>query len=333
VWHALDKDDRQNLIVSSLRIVIVRALILKDDPPHMDKLRAIKFFCSVAEAKSFVAAAHNLDVRPSVLSKVIASLEREIDFRLFNRTTRRVSLTENGAQYYDRCKRLIAELEQAEVVTRDADARPVGRLLAGLHPAINRTLMCHIERFLAEFPDILVESTLSSTVATMIEDKLDVLITVGGQADASYGIQKIGMAEFVLVASPEYLRAHGQPSAPEELSGHRILMSARRDGPSYARWQLTRRSKTKTVFVVPRVVSREGVHMHEACLNAAGICRLLDFSVVEHLRRGHLQRVLPEWQVGMTPINALYPSRRQISARVHAFVGFVRSMMRDAKLD
>jgi hypothetical protein len=108
---------------------------------YMDKLRAIKFFCSVAEAKSFVAAAHNLDVRPSVLSKVIASLERDIDFRLFNRTTRRVSLTENGAQYYDRCKRLVADLEQAEVLTRDADARPVGKLLAGLHPALNRTLM------------------------------------------------------------------------------------------------------------------------------------------------------------------------------------------------
>src|SRR4051794_14771141 len=129
----------------------------------MDKLRAIKFFCSVAEAKSFVAAAHNLDARPSVLSKVIASLEHDIDFRLFNRTTRRVSLTENGAKYYDRCKRLVAELEQAEVLTRDADARPVGKLLAGLHPAINRTLMCRIDRFLAGFSDILVETTLSSS--------------------------------------------------------------------------------------------------------------------------------------------------------------------------
>ncbi len=297
----------------------------------MDKLRAIKFFCSIAEAKSFVAAAHNLDVRPSVLSKVIASLEGDIDFRLFNRTTRRVSLTENGAQYYDRCKRLVAELEQAEVLTRDADARPVGKLLAGLHPAISRTLMCHIGRFLAEFPDILVESTLSSSIATMIEDKLDVLIAVGGQTDASYGTQKIGTADFVLVASPDYLLRHGEPTNPGELSSHRILMSARRDAPSYARWQLARGSKAETVFVVPRVISREGVHMHEACLNGAGICRLLDFSVGDHLRRGYLKRVLPEWQVGRTPINALYPSRRHVSARVRAFVSFVRSMLRDSK--
>jgi DNA-binding transcriptional LysR family regulator len=299
----------------------------------MDKLRAIKFFCSIAEAKSFVAAAHNLDVRPSVLSKVIASLERDIDFRLFNRTTRRVSLTENGAHYYDRCKRLIADLEQAEVLTRDADARPVGKLLAGLHPGINRTLMCCIDRFLADFPDILVETTLASSAATLIEDRLDVLITVGEPADSSYGIQKIASADFVLVASPQYLRAHGEPRTPADLGEHQILTSARRDGPSYARWQLTRGSKAETMFVVPRVISREGVHMHEACLNGAGICRLLDFSVGDHLRRGHLKLVLPEYQVGRTPVHALYPNRKDISARVRAFVNFVRTMIRDAKAE
>jgi DNA-binding transcriptional LysR family regulator len=298
----------------------------------MDKLRAIKFFCSVAEAKSFVAAAHNLDVRPSVLSKVIASLERDIAFRLFNRTTRRVALTENGAQYYDRCKRLIADLEQAEVLTRDANARPIGKLLAGLHPALNRTLMCRIDRFLAHFPDILVETTLSSSAATLIEDKLDVLIAVGAPTDAGYGTQKIGTADFVLVASPEYLRVHGEPKVPADLGDHQILMSARRDGPSYARWQLTRGAKAETVFVVPRVISREGVHMHEACLNGAGICRLLDFSVGDNLRRGYLQQVLPEWHVGRTPVHALYPSRKDVSARVRAFVGFIRTMIREAKV-
>jgi DNA-binding transcriptional LysR family regulator len=298
----------------------------------MDKLRAIKFFCRVAEAKSFVAAAHNLDVRPSVLSKVIASLEHDIDFRLFNRTTRRVSLTESGAHYYDRCKRLVADLEQAEVLTRDADARPVGKLLAGLHPAINRTLMCRIDRFLTCFPDILVETTLSSSAATLIEDRLDVLIAIGAPSDSGYGTQKIGTADFVLVASPEYLRIHGDPKAPADLGEHQILMSARRDGPSYARWQLTRGAKAETVFVLPRVVSREGVHMHEACLNGAGICRLLDFSVGDNLRRGHLKLVLPGWEVGRTPVHVLYPSRKHVTARARAFVSFVRAMIREERI-
>jgi DNA-binding transcriptional LysR family regulator len=226
----------------------------------------------------------------------------------------------------------VAELEQAEVLTRDADARPVGKLLAGLHPAINRTLMCRIDRFLAGFPDILVETTLSSSASTLIEDKLDVLIAVGAPTDSSYGTQKIGTADFVLVAAPEYLRIHGEPRTPTDLGEHQILMSARRDGPSYARWQLTRGNKAETVFVVPRVISREGVHMHEACLNGAGICRLLDFSVGDNLRRGYLKRVLPEWQVGRTSVHALYPSRNNISARVRAFVRFIRTMIREAKM-
>ena len=174
----------------------------------MDKLRAIKCFCRVAEAKSFAAAAHDLDVVPSVLSKTIASLERDIGFRLFNRTTRRVTLTEDGAQYYDRCKRLVVELEEAEVLTRKGTTRPVGRLLAGLHPSINRILMSRIDGFLAAYPDMVVETMLTSTASTLIEDKLDVLITLGVLADSSLGAQRIGVTRSAKVrAFTNFLRA------------------------------------------------------------------------------------------------------------------------------
>jgi len=295
----------------------------------MDKLRAIKFFCGVVEAKSFVAAAHNLDVPPSVLSKAIAGLERDIDFRLFNRTTRRVSLTDNGANYYERCKRLVVELEEAEVVTRDHDARPVGKLLAGLHPAVNRTVMTRIRHFFAAYPTIQVETTLSSTIATLIEDKLDVLITVGNPADSNYARQKIGTGRFILVASPEYLRSRGEPHQPSDLVEHQIVISARRDAPSYARWKLTKGSLSETVFITPRAVSRESVHLHDACLGGAGISRVLDFSVRDHLKRGDLKPVLADWALGTAPVNALYPSRKNIPAKARAFVNFVRGVVRD----
>src|SRR5690349_7255320 len=116
----------------------------------MDKLRAIRFFCRIAEAKSFAAAAHDLDVVPSVLSKAIASLEEDIEFRLLNRTTRRVSLTDDGARYYERCKKLVVELDEAELLARKGADRPVGRLTAGLHPSINRVLMSRIDQFLSK---------------------------------------------------------------------------------------------------------------------------------------------------------------------------------------
>ena len=132
----------------------------------MDKLRALKFFCRVAETKSFAAAAYELDVVPSVLSKQIATLETNLRFKLFNRTTRRVSLTEQGTRYYDHCKRLLIDLDEAESLERGGMAKAAGKIVAGIHPAINRVLMARIDEFLTKYPDVVVETTITSTPAT-----------------------------------------------------------------------------------------------------------------------------------------------------------------------
>lgn len=292
----------------------------------MDKLRAIKFFCRVVEAKSFAAAAHELDVVPSVLSKTVATLEADIKFKLFNRTTRRVALTENGALYYDRCKRLVVDLEEAEVLTREGMVRPAGKLLAGLHPAVNRVVMSRISEFLARYPEITVETTLVSTASTLIDDKLDVLITVGSLSDSTYTTQKLGMTDVILVAAPSYLKVHGAPVTPQDLGHHRIVLSGRRDGPSYARWTMARAGEREIVFVAARVICREGVHMHEACLSGAGICRLLELAARQQLAAGLLKAVLPDWSLGSLPIHAVYPSRKSAPAKVRAFVNFARSV-------
>lgn len=294
----------------------------------MDKLRAIKFFCRIVEAKSFAAAAHDLDIAPSVLSKVIASLERDIAFRLLNRTTRRVSLTENGARYYDLCKQLVVQLDEAEVLTRNGMARPAGKLLVGLHPAINRVVMTRIDAFLAAYPDIAVETTLVSTTRTLIEDQLDVLIALGGQADSSFKSQRLGTTKPVLVASPSYLVKNGTPRSPEDLTRHTIALSGRRDGPTYARWVLARGRETENVFVPARIVLREGVHMHEACIGGAAICRLLEVSVRHNIRNGDLIVVLPEWSFSATPIVALYPSQKTLPKKVRVFLEFLRDAIR-----
>lgn len=295
----------------------------------MDKLRAIKFFCRIAEAKSFAAAAHDLDIVPSVLSKTIAALEADIGFRLFNRTTRRVTLTEDGARYYDRCKRLVVELEEAEVLTRKGTTRPVGRLLAGLHPSINRILMSRIDGFLAAYPEMVVETMLTSTTSTLIEDKLDVLITLGALADSSLGAQRIGTTRFVLVASPRYLEVHGVPETPADLGKHAITLSARRDAPSYAHWKMSRGSETEAVYVPARTVCREGVHMHEACLGGAGISRMVEISVRPFIVSGDLKIVLPDWLFESLPIHAVFPSRKNVPAKVRAFISFLRAILKE----
>lgn len=293
----------------------------------MDKLRALRFFCVAAEAKSFAAAAHDLGVVPSVLSKAIAALEKDIHFRLFNRSTRTLSLTENGARYYEHCKRLITELEEVEAISHDGIAKPAGRLRVGMHPAILIVLMRQISAFMQAHPDIVVETTIRGTPGTLVEENLDVLITVGELADSSLLARKLGVTYHVLVASPDYLATYGTPEVPADLAGHRVIVSGRRDGPAFTQWTMTRTGKTESVFIPARVISREGILLHEACLAGGGICRLTEFSVRGRLKRGELVAVLSDWSLGDLPIHAVFPSRADMSAKVRTFVGFVERVL------
>jgi DNA-binding transcriptional LysR family regulator len=296
----------------------------------MDKLRALKFFCRVAETKSFAAAAYELDVVPSVLSKQIAALETDLQFKLFNRTTRRVALTEHGTRYYDHSKRLLIDLDEAESLERGGMAKATGKIVAGLHPAINRVLMARIDEFLTTYPGIVVETTITSTPATMLEDKLDLLVTLADLADSSFGVRTIGTTRHVLAASPGYLKKHGIPQTPDDLRKHAFIVSGRPDGPSYTRWTMKRGSDVQTVYVPVRMVSRQGVHIYEACLSGAGISRQIDLHIRPQIRRGELVQVLPEWALSTLPIRAVVPDSKKVPAKVKVLVEFLRSIIKEA---
>jgi LysR family transcriptional regulator, regulator for bpeEF and oprC len=295
----------------------------------MDKLRALKFFCRVAETKSFAAAAYELDVVPSVLSKQIAALETELHFKLFNRTTRRVSLTEHGTRYYDHCKRLLIDLDEAELLERGGIAKAAGKIVVGMHPAINRVLMIRINEFLHAYPDIVVEMTINSTPATMLEDKLDLLVTLADLPDSSFGVRMIGTTRHVLAASPAYLKDHGIPQTPDDLRNHVFVVSGRPDGPSYARWTMKRGTEVQTVYVRVRTVSRQGVYMYEACLSGAGVSRQVELHIRPQIRRGELVQVLPDWSLSTLPIRAVFPGGKKVPAKVKVFVEFLRSIIKE----
>jgi DNA-binding transcriptional LysR family regulator len=296
----------------------------------MDKLRALKFFCNVAETKSFAAAAYELDVVPSVLSKQIAALEADLHFKLFNRTTRRVSLTEHGTRYYDHCKRLLIDLDEAELLERGGVTKAAGKIVAGMHPAINRVLMARIDEFLTQYPDIVVETTITSTPATMLDDKLDLLVTLADLSDSGFGVRTIGTTRHVLAASPGYLKKNGVPQTPDDLRKHAFIVSGRPDGPSYARWTMKRGSEVQTVYVPVRMISRQDVHIYEACVCGAGISRQVDIHVRPQIKRGELVQVLPDWSLSTLPIRAVVPDTKKMPAKVKVFVGFLRSIIKDA---
>jgi DNA-binding transcriptional LysR family regulator len=296
----------------------------------MDKLRALKFFCRVAETKSFAAAAYELDVVPSVLSKQVAALETHLHFKLFNRTTRRVSLTEPGARYYDHCKRLLIDLDEAESLERGGMAKATGKIVAGMHPAINRVLMARIDEFLTAYPDIVVETTITSTPATMLDDKLDLLVTLADLPDSSFGVRTIGTTRHVLAASPGYLKKHGTPRTPDDLRKHAFIVSGRPDGPSYARWTMKRGSEVQTIYVPVRMISRQGVHIYEACLSGAGISRQVDLHIRSQIKCGELVQVLPDWSLSTLTIRAVVPDSKKMPAKVKVLVEFLRSIIKEA---
>jgi DNA-binding transcriptional LysR family regulator len=288
----------------------------------MDKLRAMMFFCRAVETKSFASAAHALDVAPSVLSKVIAALERDLRFTLFNRSTRRLALTEAGSSYYERCRQLLLEIEEAESVARSGAAQPTGILRVGLHPAFRNSLVRELEGFLAANPEVIIETTLTNSPAALLEQGLDIVLLIGKLADSEFIGRQLGTTALVICASPGYLDRQGRPHHPRDLRRHRVIVPGRRDEALSVRWTFARRKAREIVAVGSAFIARDGIGLVDAALGGLGIARVYDLAARRHIADGRLEVLLPGWSCGREPIYAVFPSRRHVPAKVRAFLEF-----------
>jgi DNA-binding transcriptional LysR family regulator len=293
----------------------------------MDKLRAMKFFCRTVEGKSFASAAHALNIAPSVLSKVISALEADLRFTLFNRSTRRLSLTEAGSNYYERCRQLLVEMEEAESAARAGAVQPTGMLRLGIHPAFRTELVRNFGDFLGSNPDVSIETTLTNSPATLLEQGLDVVLLIGKLANSDFIGRALGTTALIVCASPEYLDRRGRPRHPRELGEHRVIVPGRRDEDLSVRWTLTRKKEREVVAVRPALIARDGIGLVDAALGGVGITRAYDLAVNGYLARGGLEAVLPDWSCGREPIYAVFPSRRNVPAKVRAFLEFAAAFL------
>jgi DNA-binding transcriptional LysR family regulator len=236
----------------------------------MDKLRAIRCFCRVVEAKSFVAAAHLLNVPPSVVSRVISSLETDLKCTLFNRTTRRLSLTEAGAIYYERSRQLLLDLEESDTIAREGSARPSGTLRVGYHPAFRVLLLRRLGEYLGQNPSVDVELTIANSPSTLLDEGLDIVLRIGRVADSGLVATQLGWTSYVTCAAPAYLDRRGRPRHPSDLRGHLAVIPGRRDEESFARWTFTKGKNREIVTVPVCVVARDGVGLTDATIGQAG---------------------------------------------------------------
>ncbi len=293
----------------------------------MDKLRAIKFFCRAVETKSFTSAARALNVPPSVLSKTISALEADVEFTLFNRSTRRLSLTEAGVSYYARCRELMLDMEEAEAVGRSGSVDPRGTLRIGIHPVFQISLCRRLGEFLMANSRVNVEVVHTNLPASLLEEGLDVVLHVGPMADSSFVARQLGWTTLIPCASPTYLDKNGRPSHPRDLSRHCAIVPGRTDEGSFARWTFSKGKDREAVMVPASVVLREGIGLAVTALGGAGIVMIYDIAARPFLEDGSLECILKDWACERHPVYAVIPNRRTIPAKVLAFVEFAKCLL------
>ncbi|RJG04798.1 LysR family transcriptional regulator [Noviherbaspirillum cavernae] len=290
----------------------------------MDRLQSMRVFAKVVEQGSFARAAQALDMSNAVVTRHVADLESHLSTRLLNRTTRKLSLTETGHSYLERVVQILQEVDDAEAIASSHSKKPTGTLRIYSHLGFGQL---HLAKLLPEYsrlyPEVLPEVTLSHRTADLVEDGFDVGIFIGIQKfDASMVARQLAQAETILCASPDYVKRHGTPGKPEDISRHACLnFSFEQLRHS---WPLAR--PDNSVINIPinsRLVSNNGELLRQSALAGMGIMIRPSFSLDDDLSSGRLVRLLPHHHLGQLSVTMVYPSRRLLSAKVRSFVDFM----------
>lgn len=286
-----------------------------------ERLNGVGVFVAVVEAGSFAVAAQRLAVTRSAVAKTIARLEQRLKVRLFNRTTRKQSLTENGHAYYERCVRALAELEAAEECIESGRNQPTGRLRVTMPVLFGRSCVAPILLALSErYANLQLDMSFNDRVVDLVEEGFDLAIRVGALPDSSQLVaRRLGMQRVGICAAPAYLDRHGRPSHPNELSGHWRLayLTAGRATP----WRFHGEDGE---VVLPQVKTRLGFDdlqaIADAAIAGAGLAWLPCWMMAPELKTGRLELVVSHDRVPGTEIHALWPRMTHLPMKVRVAV-------------
>jgi DNA-binding transcriptional LysR family regulator len=285
----------------------------------MDRLEAMHVFVTVADLRGFAPAARKLRLSPSAVTRLIAALEEHLGARLLQRTTRQVTLTDVGARYLERARRILADVEEADGSARAERSQPSGRLVVSAPVGFGRLHVGPVmSAYLKRYPDVTGELRLSDHLVNLVEDAVDVAIRIGHLADSSLVARQVGAMRRIVVASPDYLKRHGEPKTPEALTEHRTILF----GPATA-WRFAQGGRDLEVTPSPRFTSNSADAALQYAQDSGGLARVLAYQAAEALRRGRLKIVLAKFEQPALPIHVVYPTSRLLSAKVRAFIDLV----------
>jgi DNA-binding transcriptional LysR family regulator len=285
----------------------------------MDRLTSLTAFVRVVDSGGFSAASRRLNMSTSMVSNHVQALEDRLGARLLNRTTRKVSLTEVGRVYYDRCVQILADIEQADDIAGALQSTPQGTLRVYIATHIVQFLSPVISEFLAQYPDVKVELTMGERTIDIIDEGFDIAVRLIPPPDASLIVRSLATWRHVLCCSHDYLERHGRVQQLAELSGHNCLRHV--SYPYEDEWRFAdRKGQPASVKVSGRLLTNSGEALRMAALQGNGICLAPGFLVHDDLEDGRLVRLLPEYRPIEFSMNAVYPHRHHVSAKVRTFI-------------
>jgi DNA-binding transcriptional LysR family regulator len=286
----------------------------------MDRLREMEVFVRIVDCGSLTHAAEALDVSLPTVVRLLAGLEKRLGVRLLTRTTRRIALTDEGTEFYERSRQIFAELDDAEAASGGAEPRGLLRVTA---PTLFGQMHVQplIHAFLHKYPHVSVDLMMADRNVDLVEERLDVGVRIGQLADSSLVAYEVGDVRLVLCASPEYLARSGVPAHPRDLRKHACL----RFTGFKQEWTFTIDDEEFKVPVSGRLVVNQPVSMLEACLDGLGIARFLSYQVGSLIASGRLQAVLTEFGGPPRPVSVVVPSARNLPARTRRLVEWLRA--------
>lgn len=294
----------------------------------MDKLRAMTTFVRIVETGSLTAAAERLGTSATSVVRSLSALEQALGVRLLNRTTRRMALTEEGRDYFERCRRLLAEVEEAEASLLARQVNPSGRLVITAPVMFGRLHVAPVVTdFLAAFPDVRVELLLVDRVVNLIDEGIDLAVRIGALPDSSLVAVALGTTRRVLCASPDYIARHGLPTHPDELAGHRGIRII--GASSGLDWVFGSDEPAARVPVHDILATNHIDCAIDACLKGVGCAGFFAYQVRDPLADGRLVRLLPAFEPPPVPVSFAYPHSRLLSSRVRAFIDRAAPVLRE----
>lgn len=294
----------------------------------MDRIDLFRIFTCVVECASFTRAADTLGVPRSSVSAAVQELEGRVGARLLHRTTRKVSPTQDGVAFYDRCQRVISDVEDTENLFRQTAAQPSGKLRIDVPGRIGRLIIAPaLPEFLDLYPQIDIVLGVTDRTVNLVEDSVDCVLRVGPLSDSGLITRSIGKLPLINVASPVYLEHHGVPQSPDDLGTHWAVNYASPSNGRVEGWEWIEEGTLHTLPMRGRVTVNSAEAYIACCLAGLGLIQIPAYDVRHHLEAGELVEVMAQHQAEAMPMALLYSHRQHLSRRLQVFANWLEALL------